>query len=726
MDYIITKSPDFFLKMGKYLYKDSRNKVREGGWNFLTVEDFPKELLPEVVSFDMETKPRKGFPPDGALVPRMGEIFSIQVGTKKDRFLFDCTEGNYSPSEVMPLLKGKSLLGQNLVFDLGFLFSIGVYPEDIHDTMLMSQLIYNGQVESYTKKGKATLFDSGDKKMTNSFLRQDLASIYRRELGVWLDKGEQKHINKVLLSTREAIMYCFEDVRTDFFKLARKLYTKILENGQRKAYDMLRDSLKAQAYMEICGIPIDEGMLEKKIEEDKKVLKERELELIEYIYDNCPTFRKPQLDMFDTSKKLKVKLSSTKQMIPVFEFLEIPIIGDKGKKSLKESVIKPYPHPFVGIWLKYQGAKKDVSTYGENLKEMIFEGRIYSSYKTMVDTGRYANRGNKGRDIKLNAPTLTFPNTERARSMFKAPKGRKMIVCDYDGQENTVGADQHGCPTMISSILNGSCLHCAFARLIYPELKDCTDAEIKSTYKKKRTFAKSPRFTFAYGGSGYTIAPLVGGIEEGMRLEHLFKEELHKDIYVWGAENLKEALKTGFIVSVDGFRLKLPKFDLYQKYQRQIKKISSEEWGMYKQGKQENLKVREANGDDSVVKDWDSYQTYLKLSPIVGGASRLRGVYLRTCLNNPIQSRSAFQTKRAMGLLWKGIVEKGWIGKVLICVAPHDEIVLECPEELAEEVAALLEKSMMDGGNEYLTGDLLRMRCTADIEEDWYGAKKTN
>jgi DNA polymerase I-like protein with 3'-5' exonuclease and polymerase domains len=356
---------------------------------------------------------------------------------------------------------------------------------------------------------------------------------------------------------------------------------------------------------------------------------------------------------------------------------------------------------------------------------MVFKGRVFSTYKTMVDTGRFANRGNGTRTLKLNAPTLTFPNNEKTRAMFQSPEGWRMIVCDYDGQENTVGADLHGCPTMRASILNGACLHCAFARLIYPELSGMSDSEIKSKYSKKRSFAKSPRFAFAYGGSAYTIAPVVGGIEEGERLEKLFKEELHADIYRWGNTNLKKALSVGYIESVEGFRLKLPFFDRYKRLEQECSDVPKKQWTLYKLGKREYQKVKEAEGDDSVVEDWEAYTVFKKLSPKVRSLSKLRSNYSRLCLNNPIQSTSAFQTKRALWKLWDEILERGWVGEVLICVAPHDEIVLECKEHLSKEVALLLEKCMKGGGDYYLNTDL-SMSCTADIEYDWYGAKKTN
>jgi hypothetical protein len=61
-------------------------------------------------------------------------------------------------------------------------------------------------------------------------------------------------------------------------------------------------------------------------------------------------------------------------------------------------------------------------------------------------------------------------------------------------QENAISADLSGDKTMVDVILKGLDLHCAFARLIFPEIKDLTDQEIKKQHSEKRDFSKSPRF----------------------------------------------------------------------------------------------------------------------------------------------------------------------------------------------------------------------------------------
>ncbi len=64
-------------------------------------------------------------------------------------------------------------------------------------------------------------------------------------------------------------------------------------------------------------------------------------------------------------------------------------------------------------------------------------------------------------------------------------------------QENATTADITGDIEMIKSIKENSDLHCAYARVLFPEIKDLSDDEIKKNHKDKRQAAKSPRFAFA-------------------------------------------------------------------------------------------------------------------------------------------------------------------------------------------------------------------------------------
>ena len=66
--------------------------------------------------------------------------------------------------------------------------------------------------------------------------------------------------------------------------------------------------------------------------------------------------------------------------------------------------------------------------------------------------------------------------------------------------------------------------------------------------------------------------------------------------------------------------------------------------------------------------------------------------------NTPVQSLASDGLKQALVFLWPKLKVLGAYPVNLI----HDEIVIECKENLAEEVAQILENAMVDGMRCYL------------------------
>jgi DNA polymerase-1 len=628
-------------------------------------------------------------------------MFCVQIGTGDNNYIIDFQQlgGELTFEEVAPYLKGKTLVGHNLTFDLGWLYKHNFIPENVYDTFIASKILYNGN-------GRVS--------------RHGFAFVMDRELGLDYDKSEQKNIAKTQLSNHRAIQYAFNDV-DKVLELVKELGRKLKESKSVGTFKLHCRYIKALAYMEQCGMPVSLDKWKDKIEKDKLVLQEASREVVEYVYDNLPKFRDIQIDMFDTSKRIIPMLTSQQQMIPVFEAFEIELRDaddHPDKRTLNKDVLKKSNHPFVEIWLRYKQAEHDVSTYGENILDKIDDGRIYTDFNPVLDTARISTR-------RGGVNILNFPANQRTRECFVAKQGYKMVVADYEGQENVVGADLHKDAVMIASIKNGDDLHSAFARLIFPELKELTDDEIKNNHKDKRQFSKAPRFCFSYGGTGFTAAKSLNiPVEEGENLEKLYRE-LHPGVYEWGERKLAEAMSLGYIESADGFKLTLPFYDEFEELHQWMESKDSEFWVKYKEGK-EQVKLRteaEEKGEEFRVTNAASLEHYEKVRPKLSKYFSRRGKYFRLSLNNPVQATSAHQTKRAASLLFEHIVKNGHFGKVKICNIPHDEFVLEVESSLADEYGKVLEKCMIDGGNHYLSSGLVEMGAEANIGKSWYEAK---
>lgn len=664
-NYIITKDKDFFKSIGNFLFCDL------------------KEMdLPPTVALDLETN---------SLKPILGDIFAMQIGTGKDNYLIHCYDDNYTPEDVIPYLKDKTLVGQNLTFDLGFLYKHGFYPTKTKDTFIASKILYNG-IHSY---------------------RHDFGAIFKREMGIIYDKTEQKNIHSVKLSTKESINYCFQDTNK-LLELIEILETKIDNGGYKETYDLHCEYIQALAYMENCGVPFNSKSWINKIEEDKKEATKSENTVIDYIYDNLPQYRDKQIDLFDSSKRINISISSPKQMISVFKDLGINIINDEGKESIAENVINKNTHDFIDLWLTYQSNKHTLTTFGANILEKVINGRIYTAYNPILDTARLSSR-------RGDVNTLNLPANERTRRCIEAKKGFSMIGADYKNQEAYYLCDQSQDLALIESIKDNIDIHTQLAKKIYPELAHLSDKEFKELHNDKRQEGKVGNFTISFGGNGFTIAKnLNTSSEKGDLIYNVYKE-LHEGIFTWGKANLIKALKNGYIESVDGFKLHLPYFEEFRNAQRKVKSITKEQWSLYKIGKKEAKAQFEALDKKKNYKivDVEAFNFYKNNKSSLSKYYKLESQYFRLVLNNPIQTGASHMTKKATLALFKYIRENNHQDKVKLALVLHDEINIEVKNSLVEEYKIILTKCMEDAGNSYLVSGLFLMSAESFAAKDW-------
>ncbi len=454
MRYICTKNKAFFENIGDY--------------NYCRIEDIK---LNNTIAIDCETE---------GLDPVKGDkIFCIQVADKYNCYIIDLQSYPQMPGEdlvytfdeVLPYIKDKKLVGQNLTFDLQFFFLNGWFPEVVGDCYVGSLILYNGYPPNF---------------------RHDLGSIFSREMNITISKFEQKNISKIKLSQPSTIEYSFIDVER-LLELHDVILQKLKDYGSLPTYELHCKFTRVLAYMQVCGLPLDENLWREKMKIDANTSSQKANEIIEYIWDNIPKYRNNQLSLFETVKKIKPQLSSNKQMIPVFKDLGINVETEdkknKGEKkeSIEEDVLKKSNHEFVKLWLEYRKAEHSKTTFGQNILDQIYNGRLYSSFKIILDTGRIASRAGS-----INF--LNFPSTPIVRKCFVSKKGYKMVVADHQAMEGRTTADITQDPVMIDSIINGKDLHAAYARLLNPEIAELSDEVIAKEYKHLRQAAKAPRF----------------------------------------------------------------------------------------------------------------------------------------------------------------------------------------------------------------------------------------
>jgi len=90
---------------------------------------------------------------------------------------------------------------------------------------------------------------------------------------------------------------------------------------------------------------------------------------------------------------------------------------------------------------------------------------------------------------------------------------------------------------------------------------------------------------------------------------------------------------------------------------------------------------------------------------------KLKSDLEKDSINYRIQNRGAMCTKVAGILLFKWIVRNNYQNKIKMCIQAHDEWNIEAPENMAEEVAIILQKCMEKGAEPFCT----RLPLSTDI-----------
>lgn len=276
-----------------------------------------------------------------------------------------------------------------------------------------------------------------------------------------------------------------------------------------------------------------------------------------------------------------------------------------------------------------------------------------------------------------------MPHDEGTRACFTAEEGNVWISCDYSGQESAITASTANDKKMIEILSSGGDLHSEVARSCWPDiLGQYSDKEIKEKFNKTYRFnAKGVEFGVFYGGDAHTLMANKGfKKEEAERIYNNFMDSF-PGIKVYQDYCRREVMRKGYILMnpVLGHRAH----------------IYDEKWMKAMQEKMSN-------------KEFLSYYWQMKReSPYCDTVQEVKRFNLRKSsserqsINYRIQNRGACCFKLASIKLFNWIIKNNYQDKVLMCVPAHDEWNLECPKEMANEVADILVKCMIAGGKPF-------------------------
>jgi DNA polymerase-1 len=612
----------------------------------------------------LQTKDTLGFDSETlGFDPYTTDLITIQLGNDVHQFVIDVKSVDIQ--FFKELLETKELIGHNLKFDLKFLYHERIIPYKVYDTFLG---------EKTTRLG----IDSH---------RCSLDACVYRHLGIVLDKTERKNINGKF--TPSFILYSALDVA--YLHKLKEIQLGILEKqGSLKSIELDNRFVKVLAYIEYCGIKLDEDKWRIKMGKTKLDLDKAEAELNEFVLENkMVKFIERQLDMFNTQVKASVNWNSSQQVVEFFKALGVDTkVVEKGveKDTIEASHLGKFAKefPIIGNYLNYKQAQKDLGTYGENWIRLInpVSGRIHTQYKQLMNTGRLSS-GGRNKETGEAYPNLqNIPSDEETRSCFVAENGNVIIGCDYTGQEQIVLVNK----CLDANLLefydkNLGDMHSFVASKMYDELDGMDLDEIKKKHKDKRQSAKVAGFAINYGGSGIGIADQLGlSVEQGQKIYDAYFAAF-PGLKAYFDEAKKFGVDNGYVL-ISAVTGKKSYVDYYDEF----------------------LEAKKAVG---VKGFWDNYKkhrehktaSYSKIKQQVSTFFSKKGQIERMSLNYPIQGESAEITKLSCVYFWEDyLLPNNLLFTVKFINTVHDENLVECPESLSGEIANALESAMVKAG----------------------------
>lgn len=493
MIYLVTKEPDL---------------ISNDTYEIISVKR-SLELLEDlnIVGLDTETS---------GLKVHKDNLLSVQLGCFKFQVIIDCSTIDIRLYKEY-LESYRLFILHNAKFDLQWLYKYHIVPQQVYDTYLGELILWNGYPtiitpDTYYKiKCDRYEFVPGDekkKKKPHYILSTSLKTITKLYLGIDRDKSIRGQIIWKGIKDTSVIKYAAEDVQY-METLMNKQLEHLRANNQEEAIDLLNRFVFVVAYMEFCGIKIDQDKWKEKMKRDKEELDKCLKEMTKWIAENNPNspyiYYNTQGDLFsgfDTEPKCSINWNSPKQVAKLFKELGVEVTietKDGESDSINAKSLGPQAKScgLIPIYLKYKEQAKLVGTYGENVLKQIDlnTGRLYTKYNTVgTDTFRISSGGKDGNLKYINM--LNIPAESFTRSCFIAESGNRWISIDFAGQESFLMASIANDKAMIHELMEGEKdLHTLTAKLVYSEIpKDMPADEVKNKYHDLRRKAKGYEF----------------------------------------------------------------------------------------------------------------------------------------------------------------------------------------------------------------------------------------
>lgn len=344
----------------------------------------------------------------------------------------------------------------NLDADLGGLF----------DTLLASQLISAGDIEE----------------------RHGLDSVAFRYLNQSVDKTERLSNWNFELSEAQ-LEYAARDAAI-LLPLREKLIERLRSESLIKCAQLEFECVMPVADIELAGF----YMHKDRWLEQLAIVEKRRGELAEELQEALAE-ESLQGTLFGGPQRSDINLDSHQQLTQALQRLGIPVPDSTRNWKLQPLAIQ---YPVVGTLLEYRTVQKALTSYGQNMIELINPrtGRLHADFRQIgAPTGRFSC---------TNPNIQQVPHAVEYRRCFSGhPVERRLVIADYSQIELRILAEFSGDQGFIDAFNSGADLHRVTASQVF-------NVPMDQVSKDQRDFAKRLNFGVVYGIGAQRFSIMTG------------------------------------------------------------------------------------------------------------------------------------------------------------------------------------------------------------------------
>jgi len=606
--------------------------------------------------------------------PYEQKVLCLQIGDKDNQWIIDPNTTNIQ--FLKPYFESKEIVKVmcNAFFDLRFFYHWGFNVKNVYDIFLAELSLTLGQNKPKGYRG--------------------LGSMTERYCDAHLNKEVRGQIHYRGLDDT-VLRYAAEDVKY-MSEIKAKQAIEITNKGLENTIKLENRFILTLAKVSYKGFKVDSVQVLKICQENKVLSGQLQAKLNQFVINlgsNYNEFISKQGDLFNEGPTTNINWASPKQVVKLFKKLGINCtIRDKKTGKDKDSVDGKHLNkqkskfPILPIYLEYKEVEKEITTYGEKfIKDNLcpVTNRMHSEFFPILETGRISSSNPNLQNITATDGGEVSP----LRECFISDNGRSLIISDYSQQEPRLTAEYCQDPYLMDFILNGdgdshSLVSTAISEYLLGEevkVSKKNNPLVPQYQMKIRDIGKMINLGLSYGKTAFSVKDDLNCTEqEAQKLIDVLKSKspLQWNYFKANGEFVK---KHGYII-IDSVTNRISYFPEWEEY-KELGKIPYD------------------------AKTKEQISRYYKL----------RGFLERGAANRPIQGGGAAMSKLAAIIFEEEIENLNYDAFIVNLI--HDEIVVECKTEQAEQVKSVLEQAMIKSGSYFCK--TIPMKVESYIGNTW-------